>query len=309
MSEITRSPFSIQVAVDGSKNSLDAALLIRSLPLPPGSRVNIVGVLDNGRAPYEELLRQGVEKVEQTLAEQGVECSSYLLHGHTVKGLLEFADEHHPDLIVVGAHGLHETLKILLGGVAQEVVEYARWPVLVMRSPAPEVRRVLLAVDGSPYSQLSAEYLAQFPLPDQTEVHVMHVLPPLPDTERLAAMMGFSEHPKSAFQPPPEMLVDEQQKLAEEQNARAVVQAAGQILEASGIQSKKILVRGDPANEIISFAEAQRIDLIVTGSRGLSAIKGWWWGSVSRKLIHYSPCSVLCVRGRPESHEEEGSPT
>jgi nucleotide-binding universal stress UspA family protein len=40
--------------------------------------------------------------------------------------LIEFADENQPDLIVVGARGLPATLKVLLGGVAQQVVEYAR---------------------------------------------------------------------------------------------------------------------------------------------------------------------------------------
>jgi nucleotide-binding universal stress UspA family protein len=63
------------------------------------------------------------------------------------------------------------------------------------------------------------------------------------------------------------------------------------------------LVRGDPANEILEHVLAQQIDLIVAGSRGLSAIQGWWWGSVSRKLVHYAACSGLFVRGQPERTE------
>jgi nucleotide-binding universal stress UspA family protein len=39
--------------------------------------------------------------------------------------------------------------------------------------------------------------------------------------------------------------------------------------------------------------------LIVAGSRGLSEFQGWWMGSVSRKLVHYSNCSVLIVK-RPK---------
>jgi nucleotide-binding universal stress UspA family protein len=35
----------------------------------------------------------------------------------------------------------------------------------------------------------------------------------------------------------------------------------------------------------------------VAGSRGLSNFKGLWVGSVSRKLVHYSNCSVLVVKG------------
>lgn len=298
------SPFSVQLAVDGSDNSVDAALLVRSLPLPPGSRVAVVGVLTSGQSPYEATLRAGLEKIQQIISEGGIEASSCLIHGHTAKALIEFADEHQPDLIVVGAKGLHATLKILLGGVAQQVVEYARWPVLVVRAPFNGIQRVLLAVDGSPYSRLSAKYLAQFPLPLQTEVSVMHVLPSLPDLHRVVSYMGFSDYPGSAFPTPAELQVDERQIAIEERQAQAIVTDARQILEAADIKTKGIVVRGDPANEILDHVLSQKIDLVVAGSRGLSAIKGWWWGSVSRKLVHYAACSVLFVRGRPEKTEE-----
>lgn len=299
------SPFSIQLAVDGSENSVDAALLVRSLPLPPGSRVAVVGVLTSGRSLHEVTLRVGLEKIQEIISEGGIEATSYLLDGHIAKALIEFADEHQPDLIVVGATGLHTTLKILLGGIAQQVVEYARWPVLVVRAPFNGIQRVLLAVDGSPYSRLSAEYLTEFPLPMQTEVSVMHVLPPLPDVRQLMSYMGYSAYPNSAFPIPAELQVDERQKEMEEREGQAILREVRQILEPSDIKTKGILVRGDPANEILKHVLAEKIDLVVAGSRGLSAIKGWWWGSVSRKLVHYADCSVLFVRGRPEKTEEK----
>jgi nucleotide-binding universal stress UspA family protein len=300
----SHSPFSIQLAVDGSDNSVDAALLVRSLPLPPSSRVAVVGVLAPGKSYYEDTLRAGLEKIQAIISAGGIESTSCMLHGHTAKTLLEFADETQPDLIVVGARGLHTTLKILLGGVAQQVVEYARWPVLVVRAPFNGVQRVLLAADGSPYSQLSAEYLAQFPLPMQTEVSIIHVLPPLPDPSRLISYMGFSPHPYSAFPAPAELHIDERQKEIEERQAQTIVRDVRQILEESNIKAKGIVVRGDPANAILEHVLAEKIDLVVAGSRGLSAIKGWWWGSVSRKLVHYAACSMLFVRGRPERSEE-----
>ena len=58
-----------------------------------------------------------------------------------------------------------------------------------------------------------------------------------------------------------------------------------------------MLVRGDAATEIIDYAKERKVDLIVAGSRGLSQVRGWLLGSVSRKLVHYAPCSVLIVKG------------
>lgn len=65
-----------------------------------------------------------------------------------------------------------------------------------------------------------------------------------------------------------------------------------------------VLLRGDAAAEIIEYAKTRQVDLIVAGSRGLGTIKGWLLGSVSRKLAHYAPCSVLIVRGG--SHDAVG---
>ena len=57
------------------------------------------------------------------------------------------------------------------------------------------------------------------------------------------------------------------------------------------------LTRGDAATEIIDYVKSNEIDLIVAGSRGLGQFEGMWMGSVSRKLVHYSNCSVLIVKG------------
>ena len=91
-----------------------------------------------------------------------------------------FARVHKPDLLVVGAKGLRATFGILLGGVAQQVVEYANCPVLVVRTPYEKLLRVLLVVDGSSHSQCAVEYLTRFPFPERSDVRVMHVLPNSP---------------------------------------------------------------------------------------------------------------------------------
>jgi len=55
---------------------------------------------------------------------------------------------------------------------------------------------------------------------------------------------------------------------------------------------------GNPAEEILRAAEQEPADLIVLGSRGLSAIAQLILGSVATRVARHAPCSVLIVRGR-----------
>ena len=77
----------------------------------------------------------------------------------------------------------------------------------------------------------------------------------------------------------------------------AILKRTSSLLQKNGVESTPVLVRGDAASEIMDYAKTNHIDLIVAGSRGLSNFKSLWVGSVSRKLVHYSNCSVLIVRG------------
>jgi len=56
------------------------------------------------------------------------------------------------------------------------------------------------------------------------------------------------------------------------------------------------LLDGDPADEILRYANRNGIDLITVGSRGLGGLKGLFLGSVSHKLIKDAKCPCLVVK-------------
>jgi nucleotide-binding universal stress UspA family protein len=56
------------------------------------------------------------------------------------------------------------------------------------------------------------------------------------------------------------------------------------------------LLDGDPADEILRYADRNGIDLIAVGSRGLGGLKGLFLGSVSHKLIEDAKCPCLVVK-------------
>jgi nucleotide-binding universal stress UspA family protein len=284
-------------AFDGSEHALEAADVVRSLPLPRGSEVSVVIVFpkDSALDPAEQ--RSALDNVKATLKLDSAEVTWSQRHGHPAEQITKIADELQPDLIVVGAYGLHARLGILLGGVAQQVVEHARWPVLVARAPSRALRRVLLVTDGSPDSQLATAYLGQFPLPAEAKIRVLHVLPPQLPPEVVAS--NWPVGPRLV--PTVPMSETVAARLAQrtedfERAGQAIVNQAVETLKAAGVQAGGSLARGEAASEILQYVKTHDVDLIVAGSRGLSAVQGWLLGSISRKLVHYAGCSVLVVR-------------
>jgi nucleotide-binding universal stress UspA family protein len=285
------------LAVDGSEHSTAAAKLVRDLPLPQESSITVLAVLVPRDASNHAGLEQALADTQEILADIKPTVKTDLLTGYPAEQISEYAAEHIPDLIVLGAKGRRATLGILLGGVVQQIVEYADDPVLVVRAPYQDLQRILLVTDGSVHSQRAASYLGKFPIPDLAEVHVMHVLPPMPSPVLIARSWPAGSE---TMAPVPSYETEEvlaKQAEEEERHGKALLAETVNDLENYGIDAKSVLLRGDAATEIIQYANENQVNLIVAGSRGLSQMRRLLLGSLSRKLVHYAGCSVLIVKG------------
>jgi nucleotide-binding universal stress UspA family protein len=67
-------------------------------------------------------------------------------------------------------------------------------------------------------------------------------------------------------------------------------------VEKWNIPATTIVAEGDPALELVGYAEEGNYDLVVTGATGNSDVKHAVMGSVSLKVAWNAPCSVLVVR-------------
>jgi len=81
------------------------------------------------------------------------------------------------------------------------------------------------------------------------------------------------------------------------QAAGAYIKEGERICNKNGIQSKKVIRSGHPVEEIINEAVKSKVDLIVMGSQGRSALKAAFLGSVTFGVIHKdTKTPVLVVR-------------
>jgi nucleotide-binding universal stress UspA family protein len=47
---------------------------------------------------------------------------------------------------------------------------------------------------------------------------------------------------------------------------------------------------------IIDYAKKNNIDVIVIGTKGMTAVQEYFFGSVANKVIHHAHCPVFAIR-------------
>ena len=152
--------------------------------------------------------------------------------------------------------------------------------------------RILLAVDGSSFSAAAVNEVASRPWPPASEVKVVTAfqVPLVPTPE----VWTISDE-----------YLPELERIAREQ-AQSVVDAAVARLATS--LHKSLTVTGEvlvglPREAILEEAERWQPDLIVMGSHGYGAWRGFLLGSVSRTVVTQAKCSVEVVHRRQERED------
>uniref|UniRef100_UPI002590B087 universal stress protein n=1 Tax=Comamonas sp. TaxID=34028 RepID=UPI002590B087 len=140
----------ILVPVDGSETSLKAVAQAAELAKAFHSAVTAVYVLDPypftgvgadfayGQAQYLSAAtaeaNKALEDVNKAMASTGIAVKTLVGEGHAVhEGIVRVGENVGADLIVMGSHGRRGLEKLVLGSVAQRVLQTARVPVLVVR--------------------------------------------------------------------------------------------------------------------------------------------------------------------------------
>ena len=146
--------------------------------------------------------------------------------------------------------------------------------------------KVLLAVDGSPFSQQAVQSVIDQFRPKDTQVLVLTAVEPV---GAYFSAEGFPHLTSYTAQ------VDEER----EKQAGELVQNVCAKLDKAGFRSSKAVLLGDARAAILDRASEWKPDLIVVGSHGLKGLNRILMGSVSEGVARHAACSVLIVRAQP----------
>lgn len=135
----------ILLAADGSEHSLRAAnQAIKLAKCGSNSLIEVVYVVDSSKAKSEvlhnwnspdisNLRKEKVREVEAKLKEADLSYEVKLLKGEPGPVIVDYANHHHFDIIVIGSRGLNTLQEMVLGSVSHKVAKRANGPVLIVK--------------------------------------------------------------------------------------------------------------------------------------------------------------------------------
>lgn len=246
------------------------ATMLHAMDLPPGAYadwysfaalVDLDLVKQECRRQFSGFLTRGWENVNLQRA---------LVEGEPAHAIVQYAQEHDVDLIVMPTHGLGSFRRLLLGSVTAKVLHDAPCPVwteahvedLNQRWPV-ELERVACAIDLGPRSRCVVQWAARIAKETGASLIALHAVP-------RAAGDEFARRCEAA---------------------RAQVEG---LLRECEVKADVRILAGEPADAIPAAAQEGQADLLVVGQgraqESLGRLRAHAYG-----ILRHSASPVLCV--------------
>jgi nucleotide-binding universal stress UspA family protein len=293
----------ILIALDGSKNSLNAARYVARTCNPASLKVNLIHVMPTAPETFwdlekdayfkeriqpkytawkknaEETAQRFLNDARNVLVKAGVpENDVGVILQEREVGIardIVMQSARGYDAVVVGRRGLSELGDHFLGSVANKIVEVVKDTSVWVVGDNINSKRMLLALDASDNALKAVDYVGNIAKAPDVEVTLFHVVrrfgflddPTLRDHE----IEGFWEEVKKDI---PRMVGLYKERL----------EKAG--VKGSRISSQVNLHSASRAKDILTEAREGAYGTIVMGRRGLSKVREFLMGRVTSKVLH-----------------------
>ena len=148
------------------------------------------------------------------------------------------------------------------------------------------VQRILFPTDFSPASHFAKQYACAIAGPLNAELHVLHV----------TSYPHVESRPTDSWLEPQNVRLDALLESAKEQLDQEMKNSL-----IRDVQIHKVVRVGETVQEILNYANEQRIELIVLGTHGRTGLEHIFIGSVAEQIVQKANCPVLTVR--PQGHQ------
>jgi len=221
----------------------------------------------------EQDVRARLEQYQASAAEAGVDLEVRVCTSDTAyEGILKEAETVQPSLIIMGRKGSAKLSRLLMGSVTARVIGLSPCSVLIVpRHAVLNLRKILLAHDGSVYSEAAWREL-----------------------------IPLAKHAKSEV-----VAVSVARDQRREIDCKMVLQHLEASADRNGISLFPIFLQGRPFEQIIETAKEEQVGLVAMGSHGRTGLARVFMGSVTERVIGKVKCPVLVVKNRQEENSKK----
>lgn len=150
-----------------------------------------------------------------------------------------------------------------------------------------EVKKILFPLEFASITPAVVPWVEFYAEQFKAEVHVLHVVP----------YGSFLGTPYAV-----EIFKSQDEEGLTRKADKAVGHFINEHFKKPG-ELKTKSVTGDPSTEVVKYAEAQGIDLIIMGTHGKHGLDRSLYGSVADVVLRHSKVPVLCFNPKPEPLE------
>ncbi len=244
-----------------------------------------------GQSVQEDLQRSAEAQLDQLLAHTADTAPTVTRETRTGFSpwgeILDCAGEQDADLIVMATHGYRGLGRLFLGSTAEQVLEHASCPVLLLRpddsekvvEPA-EIGTILLPTDFSEAASAAAPLAFELAEKFGSSVTLLHCV------EQEINPSYFAIGITSIFEVNDSIITVSREKMAE---------LVPEDFDSDRINDLVVL-EGSSTVKIAEYARSEGIDLIVMATHGYTGLEEVLLGSTTDRTVRRSPCPVLVTR-------------
>ncbi|MEF8776275.1 MAG: universal stress protein [Haloarculaceae archaeon] len=254
-----------------------------------------VGDASRIRERLREQATQHVNRLDTAARDRGLDVEPVVREGIPAEEIVTYANEQGIDAIAMGTSGRGGVARMVVGSVTDKVVRTATVPVLSVNRRAvgdggERFESILLPTDGSDPAEAAATRGVELAERLGATVHCFSVADEGIAGELEALMTGRDRGSVDS-------LIDE----AADNIDRVVATAID-----CDVDCVSATATGDPAEEIVAYAEAQNLDLIVMGTHGRGGFRRAVVGSVTDDVIRTATVPVLSVGATGDAAGNDG---
>lgn len=230
--------------------------------------------IDNADRQLSEPFQRCLEEAKQAAAEKGQVVRIVHTVGDPVEEIVRVAEEENAGVVLMGYPKRSRIERVILGRTTAKVIGCSPCDVLMVPEHSEvNFSRILVGIDGSRYSMEAGQRALELALAFGGEVHALTALD-IP-FERSILYGVLKEAERKSF-PPLQTLAGQGERL--------------------GVRVITEIREGSPSATLVQYSEENRIELIVLGTYGRTALGNILMGSVVERVATISPLPTLVVK-------------